>query len=347
MIRFIIKYIPLAVAVVILIWLVYPNYEKLLEIYKLSDKRFLFFAMISSIISYIFMSLSLHEMILILGYRIPFRDTFAISLISTTVNYFISSAGISGFALRTHLLNIRKIPSSIAITISVVLTAFIYLILGLIILQSFFIHLLEIKKINLQILEGFAGVIFIFAIPFLMTLIIYNHRFRNRWAIRIFYFINKTLYHITKYTIPKEDFRQFKNQLNYGIKLLHSKHFELPKVAGYILMDWIFNILVLYFAFRAVGVNLSIHMLIVGFSFGMLMTLVPLLPSGLGIMEFVISAYYSTYNISLESAVFSSLVFRVFYYVIPFLISLILYYGIKIAEPYPVKIYEKNNIKEV
>ncbi|MGC9069817.1 MAG: lysylphosphatidylglycerol synthase transmembrane domain-containing protein [Elusimicrobiales bacterium] len=333
MMRIIVKYIPVVVAGVILFYLVYPNYEKLIEIYMVSDKRFLLLSMISSITSYLFMSLSLHEMLSILGYRIPFTDTFSITLISTTVNYFISSAGISGFALRTHLLNIRKIPVSIAITISVVLTAFIYLILGFIIMQSFFLYFFEIRKINLQMLEGFVGVIFIFAIPFFMTLIIYNHRFRNRWAIRLFYFINKTLYSITKYSIAKEDFREFKNRLNHGIKILHTKRFELAKVAGYVLLDWIFNILVLYFAFRSVGNNLSITSLVIGFSFGIVMTVIPFLPSGLGLMEFVISIYYSSYNIPVESAVFSSLVFRVFYYVVPFIISLILYYGIKIAEP--------------
>lgn len=284
------------------------------------------------------MSLSLYEMLKILGYSIRFLDIFSITLISSTVNYFISSAGISGFALRTHLLNIRGIPISIAVTISVVLTAFIYLILGFIILQSFILYFLEIKKISIIILEGFFGSLLIFLIPFLMTIIIYNHRFRNRWAIRIYFFINKTLYQITKYKIPKEDFRDFKDQLNFGIKILHIKKSELPKVAGYILLDWIFNILVLYFAFKSIMIELNLPSLVIGFSFGMLMTIIPLLPSGLGIMEFVMSTYYSNYNIPFEAAVFASLVFRIFYYVIPFLMSSILYYGMRIAEP---------NIKEV
>lgn len=338
MIKFFYRYLPLLIAIVILIWLIYPNYEKIIQIYNVSNKKFLFFSFLCAIISYFFMSLSLHEMLKILGYSIRFLDTFSITLISSTVNYFISSAGISGFALRTHLLNIRGIPVSIAITISVVLTAFIYLVLGFIIFQSFILYFFEIKKISLVILEGFLGSFLIFLIPFFMTIIIYNHRFRNRWAIRIYYFINKTLYQITKYKIPKEDFREFKNQLNFGVKILHSKKTELPKVASYVLLDWIFNILVLYFAFKSIDINLTASSLVIGFSFGMLMTIIPLLPSGLGIMEFVMSAYYSNYNIEFEAAVFSSLVFRIFYYVIPFLISSILYYGIKIAEP---------NIKEV
>ena len=331
--RWIYRYFPLVVALMILIWLIYPNYQKIVEIYRISEKKYILISFVCSLLSYLAMSLSLYEMLKILNYRISFVDTFSITLISTTVNYFISSAGISGFALRTHLLNIRKVPISIAITISVVLTAFIYLILGFIILQSFVLYLFEIKEINLKILEGFIGAFLIFIIPFVMTVIIYNHRFRNRWAIRIYYFINKTLYQITKYTIPKEDFRDFKEQLNRGVEILHLKKMELPKVALYILFDWIFNILVLYFAFRSVGVDLTITSLVIGFSFGMVMTVIPLLPSGLGIMELVMSSFYSNYNIPIEAAIFSSLVFRISYYLIPFIISCLLYYGIKIAEP--------------
>lgn len=333
MMRLFYKYLPLLIAVFILIWLIYPNYERIVEVYKLSQKSYLFISFLCSLLSYIFMSLSLYEMLRILGYTIPFVDIFSITLISSTVNYFISSAGISGFALRTHLLNIRRIPISIAITISVVLTAFIYLILGFIILQSFILYLFEVRRFNLALIEGLGGAILIFAIPFLMTVILYDHRFRNRWAIRIYYFINKTLYQFTKYTIAKKDFRDFKEQLNRGIKILHLKKMELPKVAFYVLLDWVFNILVLYFAFRSVRVDLSVTSLVIGFSFGMLMTVLPLLPSGLGIMEFVIASFYSKYNIPLESAIFASLVFRVFYYLIPFMISSILYYGIRIAEP--------------
>ncbi|MCX7905484.1 MAG: flippase-like domain-containing protein [Elusimicrobiales bacterium] len=327
--RFLYKYLPLIIALTILLWLIYPNHKQITEVYRISKKNFLLLSFLSSFLSYFFMSLSLHEMLKILGYKIPFNHTFIITLISSTVNYFISSAGISGFALRTHLLNIKKVPVSIAITISVVLTAFIYLILGFIILQSFLLYFLEVGKITFQLLEGFIGALIIFLIPFFMTIIIYNQRFRNRWAIRTYYFINKTLYQITKHNIPKEDFRDFKDQLNYGIKILHSKKMELPKVAAYVLLDWIFNIMVLYFAFKSVGVSLNISNLVIGFSFGILMTIIPFIPSGLGFMELIISAYYSNYNISFELAIFASLVFRIFYHLIPFLISLILYYGIK------------------
>lgn len=275
----------------------------------------------------------MHECLKILHYRINFPTVFSITLISSTINYFISSAGASGFALRMHLLNKRGVSTSISITISVILTVFIYFTLGIIITQGIILYILEIKALNLRIVEGLIGVLVVFFIPFILTIIVYNHRFRNRWAIRIYYFVNETLYHITKYRIPKEDFRSFKNQLNNGIKILHLKKNELPKVAGYVLLDWIFNILVLYFAFRSVGINIPIPSLIIGFSFGMVMTAVPVLPSGLGLMELVLSTYYSNQGISTETALFASLVFRFFYYVIPFMISTILYYGIKIAEP--------------
>jgi len=326
------KYLPLILALIILYFLISPNYEKLIEIYQNSSKKYLFFSFVSSIISYLFMSLSLYEMLKIFGYKIDFLRTFYITLISTTTNYFFSSGGASGFAIRMHLLHRRKIPLSVSLTTSIVLTAFIYLILGFIVFQSFVIYLIEIKKINIDILEGFLGTILIFLIPFLMSMIVFNHRFRNRWAIRIFYFINNTLYQITKYYIPKKDFREFKNNLNFGIFVLHKKKYELPKVLLYVLLDWVFNILVLYFAFLSVGVKLSLVRTVIGFSFGMVMTILPILPSGLGLMEVVISNFYSNIGISFETSVFASLVMRFFYYILPSIFSIIVFYGFKIID---------------
>jgi uncharacterized protein (TIRG00374 family) len=327
-----IKYIPLIIALIILYFLIYPNYQKLIEIYKSSSKKYLFLSFLSSFVSYTFMSLSLYEMLKIFGWKVDFLKTFYITLISTTVNYFFSSGGASGFALRMHLLHKRKVPVSVSLTTSIVLTAFIYLILGLIVMQSFILYFIEIKKINKTMIEGFIGSTLIFLVPFVMSLVLYNHRFRNRWAIRIFYFINNTLYQITKYHIPREDFRDFKNKLNTGIAVLHTRKYELPKVLMYVLLDWIFNIMVLYFAFLAVGVRLSISDAVIGFSFGILITVLPILPSGLGIMEFVLANFYSNLGISIETAIFASLVMRFFYYILPSLFSLMIFYGVKIVD---------------
>ncbi|MEF3280179.1 MAG: flippase-like domain-containing protein [Elusimicrobiota bacterium] len=327
------KFIPLIVASVILYFLIYPNYHKIIKIYYVSSKFWLFMAFVAAMGSYFFMSLSLNEMLKIMGYKISFLNSFSITMISTTVNYFFSSAGASGFAIRTHLLNKKGIPVSICLSTSVVLTALIYLVLGLIIFQSFFLYFIEIRKLNIQIIEGAAGSFIVLFLSFFMAIIIYSYRFRNRWAIRIFYFINSTLYQITKYQIPKEDFRDFKNKLNHGINILHKRKYELPKVMGYVLLDWMLNIIVLYFAFLSINIKIPLLKLIIGFSFGMVMTIIPVLPSGLGAMEVVISGFYSNCGIPLESAIFASLVFRIFYYIIPSIISMVMFYGMKIVEP--------------
>lgn len=325
----ILKILPLTLAVVILYFLIYPNYENIVNVYKNSSRTYLLLSILSSFISYFFMSLSLYKMLEIMGYKIGFSSAFPITMISTTINYFFSSIGASGFALRMHLLSKKKVPVSISLTTSVVLTAFIYLTLGIILMQSFILYAIEIRRINIKIMEGFIGVFFIFLITFVMTLIIYNHRFRNRWAIRIYYFINSTIYQITKYQIPKADFRAFKNQLNHGINILHKRRYELPKVVVYIIFDWFFNIMVLYFGFLSAGVKVSIINLLIGFSFGIIMTIIPILPSGLGASEFVMASFYSNYDIPLEAALFASLVFRISYYLIPSVLSFIMFYGIK------------------
>ncbi|GAB4031949.1 MAG: hypothetical protein Fur0012_09880 [Elusimicrobiota bacterium] len=317
----------------ILFSLIYPKYETLISVIKESNPYYLWVSFFFSILSYFAMGLSLWETLKIMGHKISIIDSVAISWVSTTVNYFLSSGGVSGFAVRAHLLAKRHVPYSICITSSVVLTAFIYLILDLILLDGFVMHFFSIKELNGEMIEGLIGVLLLLGVSSFFVTIIYHHKFRSIWARKIYHFLNKIVYFFSRKEIPPEDFELFESQLNEGVYKIHEKKYELPKVASYIAFDWICNILILLFAFKAIGVKISFAKLIIGFSFGMLMTVIPVLPGGLGAMEAAMAAAYSNMGIEWEKALVAALIFRIFYYIIPSLISVFVYFGLKISEP--------------
>ena len=95
----------------------------------------------------------------------------------------------------------------------------------------------------------------------------------------------------------------------------------------YILLDWVFTLLVLQTSFLAVGYPLPISYVIVGFALGMVLSLVSLIPGGLGIMEGGMAAIYVGLGVPLETAVVAILIFRVVYYVLPLLFSLFFMHG--------------------
>jgi uncharacterized membrane protein YbhN (UPF0104 family) len=66
---------------------------------------------------------------------------------------------------------------------------------------------------------------------------------------------------------------------------------------------------------------------IVGFSIGIVLSIVSFVPGGLGIMEGSMSAIFVSLSVPLETAVIAVLIFRVAYYFLPMLISLFFFRG--------------------
>ena len=101
----------------------------------------------------------------------------------------------------------------------------------------------------------------------------------------------------------------------------------------YVCADWLFTILVLYFAFRAVGIHITAGVLVAGFAVGMVTTLIPILPGGLGAMELAMTAVYSQMGIDWDSALMASLIYRVVYYILPGIVSIFIYWGLQLSSP--------------
>ena len=325
-------YVPMAVSLAILAALIAPNAPSLLDTLKDSNPWWLALSLFFAFTSYLCMGMSLWEVLRILGRPLPFWEAAGISFVSTTVNYFVSSGGISGFAIRAHLLSKRDVPYGTSVTSSVVLSVFIYLILAVIVVEGLFLQILKTNNFGRSFLEGVLGVGFVLSFAFALTLLFFHEELRHSWSRKIFKAVNHLIYFFSKREIPHESFLKFEQQLNCGIYTIHSRKYELPRVVGYVTADWICNILILFFAFKAVGISMGASRLIIGFAFGIIMTVIPVLPGGLGVMEVAMTAAYSQMGIEVRHALTASLLFRLFYYIVPSLVSILIYWGLKVSE---------------
>ena len=152
----------------------------------------------------------------------------------------------------------------------------------------------------------------------------------------IFRLVNKVLFHGFKALIPKGRYDDFTDQLDEGISLIHQKKKKMTRTIIYVCADWLFTILVLFFAFRAVGVHITAGVLVAGFAVGMVTTLIPVLPGGLGAMELAMTAVYAQMGIDWDAALMATLIYRVVYYVIPGIVSIFIYWGLQLSAT-PVK----------
>ncbi|HCD38057.1 MAG TPA: hypothetical protein DEQ77_04960 [Candidatus Omnitrophica bacterium] len=195
-----------------------------------------------------------------------------------------------------------------------------------------FLQILKTNEFGRSFVEGVAGGGFVMSFALALILLFFHEELRHSWSRKIFKIINHLIYFFSKREIPHESFLKFEEQLNSGIQTIHSRKYELPKVVAYVAADWVCNILVLFFAFKAVGVTMGASQLVIGFAFGMIMTVIPILPGGLGAMEAAMTAAYSQMGIGVGHALAASLLFRLFYYIVPSLASIPIYWGLQVSE---------------
>src|SRR5207247_9288295 len=98
--------------------------------------------------------------------------------------------------------------------------------------------------------------------------------------------------------------------------------------AGWILLDWMLTSASLWSACRAVNSPIAPGLVIIGFGVGIVLSLVSLVPGGLGVMESAMTAAFVSLSVPFEPALVAVLLFRVAYYVLPLLVSLFFFHGI-------------------
>jgi len=161
----------------------------------------------------------------------------------------------------------------------------------------------------------------------------FDQTFRSRWMRMIFLGINHVIYWFSGGQVPHESFKLFEEQLERGIAIIKGCKMRLTKVVLLVCGDWFFTIFTVYLGFKAVGGHIGPGLLVSGFAMGQVMTLIPILPGGLGAMELTMTAAYAKFDIAWNVALVACLIFRLAYYIIPSLMSVFIYWGLKLSEP--------------
>lgn len=322
-----------AVSLALLAWLVSGDLAQLLREGAALDRSWVLAALICASGSYFAIALALEEMLGLLGYALSFAEVLGIGLVSTTANYFVSSLGVSGFALKAHLLRKRGVPFGGTVTASVVTSAILYLVLAALMTQGLLAFALERRGVRLAVMEGAAGLIVLVAGAIAAVALFFNRKVPGRLALRIYRLANRGAYLFSRAEIPREDFAQFEDQLSDGLARVRAARGELGRTVLYTCADWALTMLTLWCAMKAAGVRLSVGQLSAGFAAGQAATLIPVLPAGLGAVEGSMAAVFGRFGIPWEKALAAVLVFRAAYYILPGLISAVVLWGLQVSEP--------------
>ncbi len=258
------------------------------------------------------------------GWPMGFMDMLRITVVANTANYLLSTGGLSGFALRMYLFTRRGIPAGSAVLISLVQTVLTNLVLLVFVIGGFMLLLLSHSLMGRDLVV--AGTLLVgFTIVVLLTMIaIVRRRWRRRLVTRMTKLIQRGL---RRFAPQRKDERrrllQLQRKLHAGLDFLLARPHEMLAPTAYIVLDWLFTLLVLYTAFIAIGHPVGMSYVIAGFSIGIFLSMVSLVPGGLGVLEGSMTAVFASLDVPIEHAVVATLIFRVAYYGLPLLASLI------------------------
>src|SRR6266516_1887360 len=155
------------------------------------------------------------------------------------------------------------------------------------------------------------------------VVLIYHRQLRRRTL----FFIADTGHRVLRRVVPRWTpgrvrLWRFQHNLNQGLEFLLARKDRMLAPAGWILLDWVLTIAILWAAFRAVNYPIPPGLVIIGFGVGIVLSLVSLVPGGLGVMESAMTASFVSLSVPFEPALVAVLLFRVAYYVLPLRVRL-------------------------
>ncbi len=290
------------------------------------DFRLILLPFAFSLISYLAMARSYEEIAHGAGAPLSFWEMFKITLVANTVNYVVTTGGLSGFAVRMYFFVRRSVPSGTAVIISLVQTFITNIVLVFFLAVGFAVSF-ALHDARGMALPGILALVFL-VIPALAiaSLLLVHRQVRRR---TIFLMAEAAHWFLHRYLPRHKPARvrvwRFQRNLNRGIEFVLARKRSIIMPVVWIAIDWVATMLILYSAFHSVGHPVSMTAVIIGFTVGVLLSLVSFVPGGLGVMEGSMAAVFTSMAVPLETALVAVLIFRVAYYVMPMVTSVFLF----------------------
>ena len=302
--------------------------RKILRLSARLDPFFLGLSFAAAFGSYLLIALSLKRILELMDIRLSFFEIFNISWVSTSINYVLSAGGIGGFTARVYLLKKRGVSYSETIVVSIIHSFIMNMILMLFVLIGFASLIAHKQMRTYNFIVSSFLIFFALYLTYLAFKSVVNTEFREGWIDRIVRWVNKLHSYFSGRSgnlIENEKLVPFKAEFNRGMELMGLRRGELKAPVLYVFLDWVGCLFTLYFCFLAIHYPIRAEVLVVGFAVGLFASILSLVPGGLGVMEGSMAAIYYSLMVPLEEAIVAVILYRLIYYVFPFLTSILLY----------------------
>jgi len=316
------RFVLLAIIAVALltVLLALMDWEKAWQLGEKADWKLALIAFLFIALSYFCLSGAFVSICRTISITIPRPDVFKIGILSVTLDNILAFGGLAGHSLRVLLMQRDQTPAGKVMAASLLHSYFNAITLATIfpIGLVYVLVTYDLPVYNVVILIVFTSGFFIgLAIA---ALLLFKSALR-KWILdkidRLWRFFFKR--NITSFLAA------FDMAMSDGLAAMRGRPIVLAIPLGLIVLQWVVTVVGLWFCFNALGISLSLGSLLTGFSVGISAGNVAMIPAGLGIQEASMSGVYAIFGTRFEQAVLASLLFRVLYDIIPFVVSLPFY----------------------
>ncbi len=254
------------------------------------------------------------------GIRLPKHDLAVAGFVSSVVANLISLGGVAGYSMRIMILNRRGLSSAEILGPSIFHSYLTNLFLAAMLPVGFVIlelgHPLS-RTVEIELGAAAAVLITFFVIG---SFALFRATFRRDLLARV----ERVWMRFSKRKLAATVW-ELDETLARGIAAAERNPSTLLVPVTLVLLDWTFCLTTIYYCFKALGVSVAPGVLVTGFSVGVVAGVLSMIPGGLGVQEGSMAGVYALLNVQFEQALLASVLYRVVYYFIPYLVSLILY----------------------
>jgi uncharacterized protein (TIRG00374 family) len=305
-----------AIGIVIIV----SDWQEMRSVLIEADWRFLPLVLLFTFLSYAFYSYAYAIVSQMLGIKMGKNELAEVCFISTIVNHVLTTGGVVGYSLRYLLMKMYDVTLKEVLSSSI-LHYYLTSLDMLTFLPLSFVYLM----LNSQVPRGIAIALGLMTLLFAIVLIIFTGFFLFPSKRRpMMLFIAKIAKRILRRDLINW-MTQLDESLTQSTQAIRQRPMRLVLIMLLTLLDFASSIIAMGFVFNALGPAVKAGSLVSGYVIGIMAGLLSMVPGGLGVQEGSMAGIYALLGVRLEQAVLAAILFRLMYYLLPYLLILPFY----------------------
>jgi uncharacterized protein (TIRG00374 family) len=300
--------------------LIISDWQEMRQVLIEADWRYLPLVLLFTFLSYAFYSYAYAVVSQLLGIRMGKNELAEVCFISTIVNHVLTTGGVVGYSLRYLLMKMYDVTLKEVLSSSI-LHYYLTSLDMLTFLPLCFAYLM----LNAQVPRGIAIALGLMTFVFAIVLIIFTgfFLFPSRRRPMMLFFAK-----LAKRVLRRDLINwmtQLDDSLTQSTQAIRQKPLRLILIMLLTFLDFTSSIIAMGFVFDALGPAVKAGSLVSGYVIGIMAGLLSMVPGGIGVQEGSMAGIYAMLGVHLEQAVLAAILFRLMYYLLPYLLILPFY----------------------